>query len=940
MPIPLTIRSKILLLGIVPLLLISVAFFSTLIFLEKNNIDNLLADKYVTYKQSWDNLIQEYGQFLAFSASLIRQNKALIRSLKTGDPEKIATQTDNVWNQLYEKIDMLFFWNEGRQKQKVLFLAGKSEKQYISDFTAPLLKQVQKHRQSSFALERFPDGYMRLMEASPYFNTPGKPYNLAVQGIELETLVHRLQSIIGVEQIFVHRAPLMEDINIHVDQTGQQAIYHIDLKDITGKSLAYLEIHEDITNIRDAFRLARQNALLFPVILVLFSAFIILLFVRWLIARLETVQEIVEKTSQGQLQGRPAQTHPDELGRIERHIWEQGQKLQEIHEGLIYANEKKERESDFRLTINKLLTTALAPMPLPDQLETLLDIIFSVPWFTLNPKGSVFIVDKKTGDLELKAHRGFSESLISACSRISPGTCLCGQAAKSGEIVFANHLDDRHHIQLKNMTDHGHYCVPIHGAHGVIGVINLYVNAGHVHKKSEDEFLESVAVTMGGLIERRQLEERVREQAEIDELTGLPNRAMFKERLSHAIASSERTNAEVVVMFIDLDRFKLVNDSMGHDAGDELLQEASKRLLSCVRNTDTVARLGGDEFTVILTHLTHLFYIELVARRILEKLGNPFLLTNGKASISGSIGITIFPHDADNIAGLLKNADTAMYKAKESGRSAFQFYTESMNVDALRRIKLEEELRHALENEEFSVHYQPKADLATGKICAMEALVRWEPPGRKRVFPDVFIPLAEETGMINPLGAWVLKSACQQTMEWIRMGYSHLQVAVNLSSRQFANPDQLLDMVDSVLYETGLPAHNLELEITESMVMHDVESAIATMEQLKERNISLAMDDFGTGYSSLSALKKFPIRALKIDRSFVKELTTNMDDRAIVTAIAHLGESLGLKIIVEGIETEQQKNFVRNLGCDQYQGYLISRPLPADEFTMLLTHSV
>ena len=839
-------------------------------------------------------------------------------------------------SELSERVDILFFWNKSIESKQVFYFIDKKNNTYTHLYTAPLLEQSQSRKKSLFGFEQFPDGYIRLMEATPYFNAPRKPYNLVVQGIDLDTLITQLKPIIGVKKIKILELPTEQHQEIYYDQPAGLAVFHIELHDIEGTKVAHIEITEDISKLLHSFIIARQHTLLFPTILILLTLIATLLFARWLVKRFENIRNIVKMTSQGQLHNRPTSIIADELGHIETYIWEQGQTLQETHTGLVQANKKTERESDFRLTINKLLTTALAPMPLSDQLETLLDIIFSVPWFSLNPQGSVFIVDQKTGDLELKAHRGFPQELIKACNRLSPGTCLCGLAAQTEEIVFAAHVDERHHIQPKNMVNHGHYCVPIHGSEGLIGVINLYVNANHVRRDVEDEFLKSVAVTMGGLIERRKLEERVKGQAEIDELTNLPNRAMFKERLTQAIASAKRVQEEVVVMFIDLDRFKLVNDTMGHDAGDALLQETAKRLLSCLRDTDTVARLGGDEFTIILTHLTHLFYVELVTRRILEKLAKPYVLAQGKASVSGSIGITIFPHDSDTLAGLLKNADTAMYKAKESGRNAFKFYTESMNNDAERRVKLETELRNALLQDEFSVYYQPKIDLNTGKICAMEALVRWEPEGRKKVFPDVFIPLAEETGIIIPLGAWVLEKACEDTMDWIKMGYTDIQVAVNLSSRQFENPEELLDMVDDALYKTGLPAENLELEITESMIMQDVESAIVTMEQIKSRNISLALDDFGTGYSSLSALKKFPIRALKIDRSFIKDVTTNMDDHAIVTAIAHLGESLGIKVIVEGVETTEQKKFVEKLGCDQFQGYLCSRPVPAGEFTQLL----
>ena len=598
--------------------------------------------------------------------------------------------------------------------------------------------------------------------------------------------------------------------------------------------------------------------------------------------------------------------------------------------------ETQARESESRLAINKLLETSLETMSLTQQLETLLDIIFSVPWFALNQKGSIFLIDRKTDELVLKAHRGFCKELLDHCSRFPVGHCLCGKAAETGQTVFSANVDHDHTIHYKDMTNHGHYCVPIKLSKSVIGVINLYVNANHQPHLEEREFLKSVAITLAGLIERKQLEEKIKKKAELDELTGLPNRALFQDRLSQALAMAVRNGTDVVLMFIDLDRFKQVNDTMGHEAGDRLLREASQRIISCVRRSDTVARLGGDEFTVILHQLTHPFYAELVARKILEQLAKPFVLHGGEVSVSGSIGITFFPHDATEMEELLKNADSAMYQSKKAGRSTFSFFTQEMQDQAMQRVQMEKELRRAMEKGELRVHYQAKVNNQSGQITGMEALVRWDKAEHGIAAPEEFIPLAEETGLIVPLGAWVLRTACQQTKAWIDAGHPTLRVAVNLSARQFHRGQELIETIGAVLSETGLSPELLELEITESMVMEDVEQAIATMEGLKTMGIHISLDDFGTGYSSLGFLKRFPLHSLKIDRSFVMDLSADSEDTAIISAIISMAHNMDLTVVAEGVETLEQLDFLKKNKCDEIQGYYYSHPLPPDEFSRML----
>ncbi|MEO5340577.1 MAG: EAL domain-containing protein [Magnetococcus sp. MYC-9] len=452
--------------------------------------------------------------------------------------------------------------------------------------------------------------------------------------------------------------------------------------------------------------------------------------------------------------------------------------------------------------------------------------------------------------------------------------------------------------------------------------------------RHSDGSLRSIIATGVDITAQRQTEEMLQHVAGHDVLTGLPNRALFQARLSEHLSMASRTDGEVALMFLDLDRFKQVNDTMGHKMGDQLLKEATQRILSCVRSYDLVARLGGDEFTILLPQMTHIHYVEFIARRILEELARPFQLPGGEAHISGSIGITLFPRDAQEMESLLKNADTAMYSAKTSGRNAFCFFTADMQAAAMERLHLEEGLRAALHNQEFALYYQPKLALADRQISGMEALLRWQRPGEAGVTlvsPAEFIPLAEETGLIVPLGAWVLATACRQNQAWQAQGLPPMRVAVNLSATQFRRPEVLLEAVTVALRESGLDPAWLELEITESMVMEDEAQAVQTMRRLQEMGIAISMDDFGTGYSSLGSLRKFPIHALKIDRSFIRNLShASSDEAALVQAILSMAKTLRLRVIAEGVETQEQWRLLQEQGCDEIQGYCFSHPLTVE----------
>ena len=449
------------------------------------------------------------------------------------------------------------------------------------------------------------------------------------------------------------------------------------------------------------------------------------------------------------------------------------------------------------------------------------------------------------------------------------------------------------------------------------------------------------------ITERKSAEERIRYLAYYDNLTGLPNRTFYKELVSRALLLAKRHHWIIAVLFIDLDDFKRINDTLGHDVGDELLRTVGDIIRSCTRKSDViarsdedelenvVARLGGDEFVVLLNELAHAQDASLVARRILKELARPFTLAGREVFVSASIGVALSPMDGADAEELLKNADVAMYHAKSQGRNNYQFYAKSMNDTALQRLDLENDLRKALDRDEFLLHYQPTVDARTRTIHGAEALVRWRHPNKGMISPGEFIPLAEETGLIVQLGEWVLRTACAQNKAWQDAGIKPLRVAVNLSRRQF-DQEGLPEVISKALRDSGLDPQYLELEITESTIMKNPEKAATTLHRLKGMGISLSIDDFGTGYSSLGNLRKFPLDTLKIDRSFVMHITTNSDDAAITTAIIAMAHSLKLGVIAEGVETEDQQSFLSELACDSVQGYLFSKPVSAEDFVKLV----
>ena len=449
------------------------------------------------------------------------------------------------------------------------------------------------------------------------------------------------------------------------------------------------------------------------------------------------------------------------------------------------------------------------------------------------------------------------------------------------------------------------------------------------------------------ITERKVYEEQIHRLAFYDSLTGLPNRQLFYEHLNRELLQSDRENTAVAVLFLDLDRFKAINDTLGHSVGDVVLKEVAARLQQCLRGTDVIARptadelvmslarLGGDEFTILIGSIEDARDAEPVARRVIDALSKPMIIEDRELYVTPSIGIATYPIDGADAESLLKNADVAMYKAKEEGRNCIQFYSDALNQRAIARFSLENQLRKALEDEALQVYYQPQFEVASGQVVVVEALVRWMHPQHGFIAPTDFIPVAEETGLIGVLGEWVMRTACTQLNAWHGEGMADLRIAVNLSARQFYD-GQLVGAIEKTLGAIGLAATYVELELTESMIMKDPKITAASLNELKDMGMSIAVDDFGTGYSSLSSLKKFPIDVLKIDRSFVRDVATDPDDAAIARTIIAMAKTLGMRVVGEGVEDIAQLEFLSDNGCDIVQGYFMAKPAPGDKIGNIL----
>lgn len=842
-------------------------------------------------------------------------------------------------------------------------------------------------------------------------------------------------------------------------------------------------------------------------------------------------------------------------------------------------------ETEEQMALNSILSVSLEDISLEEQLQKALDILLSLSWLNIASKGGIFLADNKSKTLLLKVQKHLNQKLLSTCAQVPFGYCLCGRAAASGEIQYSCCLDERHDISFEGMESHGHYNVPILSKQGVLGVIVVYLQHGHLKQEREVAFLKSVANTLSGLIkhhkiqdklynsreklsqvqqlanlggiewdienneiilsdeaklilsvkdgdksptfeeflknirfddrnrvkheveaavksgasfsieyrivkldkseqvirsvakpiidnsgrvirlsgtmqditERKHMEERLSQSATIfentseavvitdsagkiisvnrsfsditgytqeelinkrasvlksakhdekfykdiyneikkrgnwhgeiwskrkngdmypewlnvstvkdvdgrvlnyigvfsdisavkesqqkldylahyDSLSGLPNRLLLNARAEQSLSKARRNNSMRGVLFLDLDYFKNVNNTFGHPTGDLLLLEVSSRLKGCVREEDTVSRLGGDEFVILIEDMKDSDCAGVIAHKVIDKLSEKYIIEGHEIFITCSVGISIFPNDGNDVSTLFKNADIALYRAKNRGRNTYEYYTKELSARAIERMIMENNLRYALDRGELSVYYQPQVDLYSGEIVGMEALLRWFHPQIGFIPPDTFIPLAEETGLIIPIGDWVLKTACSTLKSWIDEGLPEIRVAVNLSSRQF-NQENLPQIITDILQETGLESRLLEIELTERIVMEDAKKSIKMITELKKLNIEFSIDDFGTGYSSLSYLKKFPINRIKIDKSFVDNIVNNSEDAAISQAIISMSHSMNLQTIAEGVETAEQLEFLRQRECDEIQGYYFSRPLPEVEMQKLL----
>ena len=569
--------------------------------------------------------------------------------------------------------------------------------------------------------------------------------------------------------------------------------------------------------------------------------------------------------------------------------------------------------------------------------------------------GAIGIMDD-SGGLKQFIHTGISPEQAQVIGQLPQGKGLLGVIIKENIPLCLDDIskDPRRsgfpdfHPPMKTLL-----AVPISYHGSVYGRVYLSDKEDGKPFTLEDEELASSFANLLSLVldsaremqELKQAKQILHYMAHFDALTGLPNRSLLKDRIEQAIFHAKRNENLVGILFLDIDNFKMVNDTFGHTLGDQLIKSVAYRLSNCLRVGDTAARLGGDEFVVMLTDLTDVQDAAKVASKILDSLNSSFEIEKHDIFVRVSIGISIFPNDAKDLEGLLAYADGAMYHAKKLGKNNYQFFTEEMTSSAQNYIKFEKYLRRALEQNELTLYYQPQIDIETGSIIGMEALIRWFNAELGTVPPEDFIPFAEETGLIVPIGVWVLTNACKQAQQWRLQGFP-MRVAVNLSSRQFQpvqnhqqNQHPLLEAVLTALDETGLPPDLLELEITEGILMHHLDTTMAILNALKQIGVRLSVDDFGTGYSSLSYLKRFPINVLKIDKSFVHDITTDPNDKAIVSAIAVMAQQLKLDVVAEGVESTEQMEFLRNLRCNFVQGYYISEPLPADEILNFLQQS-
>ena len=591
--------------------------------------------------------------------------------------------------------------------------------------------------------------------------------------------------------------------------------------------------------------------------------------------------------------------------------------------------------------IASVLEISMRSISFKEKLEQSLEQILSTPWLTVQSRGVIFIADNETKKIVMAAQYGLAEEIQERCRHLEFGECLCGKAAEKQQVVFASHLTKDHTITYEGIKDHGHYTIPIMLEDNLMGVLNLYLDAGHVKHDEEIQFLNIIANTLGNVIHRHQSDEKLRYYAFYDELTDLPNRTLFFNRLNQYVEHAKRhSNYQFAILFMDLDRFKNINDSLGHTVGDNILKHTAEILLDCVRSDAMVARLGGDEFAILLDDIDDEADAYRVAERIHDVLLKPMVLQHHEVFTSASIGIAIGTDKYDSPVDILRDADTAMYRAKQKADTHTEIFDEKMHANAVSVLKLETELRHAMEREEFCLHYQPIVSTNTGYILGFEALLRWNHPERGLISPTEFITVAEETGLINEISYWVLREACRQNQAWNSDGTRPypLYVSVNLSAVQFKQND-LVERIETELKSLSFDAKNLRLEITESALIDNPTMVNQILLDIKNLGIHLYLDDFGTGYSSLSYLHNFPFDTLKIDRSFVSKLGSGIEHIGMVNTIIAVARNFNMGVIAEGVENEMQIEHLRKLNCENLQGYYFSKPLSTEDTKTLLSRT-
>jgi diguanylate cyclase (GGDEF)-like protein/PAS domain S-box-containing protein len=602
------------------------------------------------------------------------------------------------------------------------------------------------------------------------------------------------------------------------------------------------------------------------------------------------------------------------------------------------AQQQIERDYLSQQLIATVLALSLKPLAFEARLELILQEILRVPWLRLQGKGAIFTVDHNEPLLRMVAQHGMSAQTVMNCASVAFGSCLCGQTAQRREMIYKGGIDEAHHQRFAQMTEHGHYCLPIQTEDRLLGVLNLYLDHNHPRDEEEVALLSTISHTLGGMIQRHEAEQHLLHNAYHDDLTGLPNRMLFFDRLKQRLARLGRSpEPTFAILFLDLDRFKVINDSLGHTVGDQLLVEVAKRLGRCIRPGDTLARLGGDEFTLLLEDVAAEGEVTNVTERIYATLRAPFVVDGLELFAPCSIGVAFAHPRYRQPEEMLRDADTAMYRAKSMSGIHTVFFDEAMHTSAMTRLTMESELLHAFEGNRLCVYYQPIISATSGRIEGMEALARWPQADGGMISPVEFIAVAEETGLINEIGAWILREACRQVGEWQRAlpQFHDLYVSVNLSGKQLLQPD-LFGFIETILQGLDYSARNLRLEITESTLMDNSETNTLLLKRFRDHGYRFYIDDFGTGYSSLSYLHSFPFDALKIDRSFVNNLDAGGEHLKMVETIISIAHNFNMKVIAEGVETAQQHAQLQALGCEYLQGFHFSHPLPPGELFALL----